>query len=159
MDRKATAQEDTMGCGIACVAFVLGIDYKKVKSFFDRHDGTRPDCYCPDIVRALKRGGLAYRWRKIRGGERVRYRTGSMVFVEANEKLPAGHYLVRTRYQIRDRILKTGNRMPAAVCWMDPWINLDIRAPDIRNSKAGYRTRLPGKAAYYIFPADSLNDK
>lgn len=128
-------QEDLMGCGIACVASILGISYAKSKSLFDRHDGTRPDCYCPDIVRALERGGTGYNWREIRNGERVDYVPGSIVFVAASKHLPVGHFLVCT-----------------GSGWMDSWINLDISAPDIKGAKAGYRKCLPGRATYYIHP-------
>jgi len=134
MGVKAVAQEDPMGCGIACVAFICGVPYKSGKCLFNRHDGTKPDCFCPDIVDALQKSGRAYNWSRIRG-KRIHFIDGSIVFIRRSRTFPAGHFLVRWKGK-----------------WMDPWLNLDATCPDLSRAKAGFRKRLPGKASYYIFP-------
>jgi hypothetical protein len=135
MRLKSVAQEDAFGCGIACVAFVCGISYEDAKALFQKHEGTKPDCYCPDVVAALSKAGRRYSWRRI--VRRPRYKDGSIIFVAKSRRLPAGHYLVRWKGR-----------------WMDPWKNLDISDPRIRKARAGFRKRLPGKASYYVFQSN-----
>ncbi|MFH0884346.1 MAG: hypothetical protein V1861_01395 [Candidatus Micrarchaeota archaeon] len=130
MGGKPVAQEDPMGCGIACVAFICAVSYKSAKHLFDMHNDTKPGCYCPDIVNALQNAGRAYRWRRI-GGRRIRYIDRSIIFIKRSRSFPAGHFLARWKG-----------------VWMDPWINLDASNPGVGNARAGFRKRLPGMASY-----------
>ena len=132
---RAVRQQDPYGCGIACVAFVNGISYNEAKRkyFRRRKDAGSRGYICKDLVKALKVAGKEYGYRYIKEGKRG-FRNGDIIFIKRSRRYPAGHYLARTR---------SG--------WMDSWINFDANNPKIRNSKAGFRKRLPGKAIYAVF--------
>lgn len=131
---KAVKQEDGLGCGIACVAYVLGISYPEAKPLFKGlADVAKPEFYPWVIVRALRRGGLEYRHHYFEG--RARWKAGTIVLVRKSEKHPYGHYLVK------------GERG-----WMDPWINLKPGECGLKKAKAGFRDRLPGRPWYWIEP-------
>jgi len=86
--------------------------------------------YCRDIVQALAKAGKQYSFRRIR--RKTHYPKNSIVFIARSKRYPAGHFLVRV------------NR------WMDPWMNF----PSIKEVRAGFRKRLPGKSVYLIFASD-----
>lgn len=122
-------QEDDYGCGVACVAFVLTIPYKKAVLLFKegeiRVKGI-PDFYCREICEIL--GEYSYKYIKPRLRNRI-YAGGTIVFIKKSGKYKYGHYLVRFENK-----------------WMDPWINF----PDEQRI-AGFRNRLPGKPIYMIY--------
>ncbi len=127
---KPVAQEDAMGCGIACVAFVCGTSYGRTRKYFDKPcNAWSAGYWCKDIVHAFARVGKIYAWRRLR--RRTAYPEGSIVFIARSKRYRMGHYLARVG---RD--------------WMDPWMNF----PSIKNVRAGFRRRLPGRAAYLIYP-------
>jgi hypothetical protein len=129
---KPIKQEDSFGCAVACVAFVLNIEYLKARELFKngkkRAKGVH-NFYCREIVEVLKNAGFNYQYKYINSKIRNKiYQQSSVVFIRRSNKYHYGHYLVRDK-----------NR------WMDPWINfLD------ENTKAGFRKRLPGKVIYII---------
>jgi len=132
--RKAIAQEDIMGCGIACVAFICGIRYRRAKHllFENPCDARTKGYYCRDIIRALSKAGKTYQNRFLKNGvRRVRYPDRAIAFIARSKRYPSGHYLARLQ-----------NR------WMDPWINF----PLINGVRGGFRKRLPGKVKYLIYP-------
>lgn len=138
---KPVRQEDPLGCGIACVAFVLGISYRRAKRYFRRPaEAERRGFFCRDIVFALKRAGKTC---EVKCCRKKTWKPGTIVFIRPNRGYPAGHYLVST-------MLKAGNRKQ--VCWMDPWLNLAVQKNFLK-SKAGFRRRLPGMAWYAIVPS------
>ena len=139
--QKAVRQEDSMGCGVACVAFVLGKSYKSTKANLikNRQKALKQGYLCKELVDALKRGGLMYTYSYLK--HVPKYKNLTIAFIKRNRKFPKGHYLVKT------------NRG-----WMDPWINLDLSS-DVRRSIAGFRKRLPGKASYALVPAWPLDYK
>ena len=133
---KPVKQEDPLGCGIACAAFVLGMSYKRAKRRFSRPaEAERRGFFCKDIVRALGRGGLEYRAERCRGANR--WSNGTIVFIRRSDRYPAGHYLVKSRKG-----------------WMDPYLNLPEQKNFIK-AKAGFRKRLPGRALYAIAPLEA----
>ena len=125
-------QEDLFGCGVACVAFILNIEYFKAKGLFKKgkYKARNSGFYCREIVDVLKRTrpNCTYKYIKPKIKNKI-YQDSAIVFIKKSKNYPFGHYLVRD---------KNG--------WMDPWINF----PD-ENIRAGFRKRLPGKAIYVIY--------
>lgn len=128
-------QKDSFGCSIACVAFVLRVDYKKSKSLFDNHKRSKNFGFlCREIIKTLQKRGLNYGYKYIKHRIRKKiYKPGTIVFIKKSKKYPSGHYLCRT----------TNKK------WMDPWINFPS---DIKEARSGFRKRLPDRAIYVIFP-------
>ena len=59
--KKAIAQEHGTGCGVSCVAFVLGKSYQGALKLFGRPKNATTCGYsCRDIVTALSKGGRDY---------------------------------------------------------------------------------------------------
>ncbi|OGH42619.1 MAG: hypothetical protein A3H79_03470 [Candidatus Levybacteria bacterium RIFCSPLOWO2_02_FULL_36_8b] len=130
---KPIKQKDSLGCAVACVAFRLNISYERSLTLF-RHGKKKAESagfLCKEIVEALGRRGLSYKYNYIK--DRIRnkiYKSGTIVFLRRSKKYPTGHYLCRADNK-----------------WMDPWINF----PD-RKIKAGFKKRLPEKPIYLIYP-------
>ena len=123
---RAVTQEDLMGCGIACVASVLGKSYKSAKKLFagPGHALSR-GYYCREIVEALEEGRKKYKSAKISDKNRqFLEKDGTIVFTGRSKKYPAGHYLAKSDKG-----------------WMNPWINF----PSIFPVKSGFQKTLPGK--------------
>ena len=135
ISKKSVTQEDSLGCGIACVAFVCNVSYKtaKKKYFKNLGDADKTGYFCKDIVKALSNADKMYNYKYIK--RKIRLKTNTIVFLKRSKRYPAGHYLVRTI-----------NR------WMDPWINFNIDKPNVKEANSGFRSRLPGKPIYVVFP-------
>ncbi len=132
---KRVRQKDEYGCGVACVAVLLDIDYDQILKTFDNGNrkAEQEGFTCKDICSALKKFGKKYSYRYVKPRLKNRiYKEGTIVYIKKTKKYPAGHYLLR----VKDR-------------WMDPWINFN-RDKNIKNAKAGLRKQLPGKAIYYL---------
>ena len=124
-------QEDDYGCGVACVANLLEINYADALVLFNKPnlaiDGKH--CFARDIAAALQIAGLdsEYKYLKPRLKKQI-YQPGTIVFIRKSNLYPAGHYLLR---------INSG--------WIDPWINLPAKP-----RAAGIRKRLPGTPTYFI---------
>lgn len=132
--KKPIAQEHGAGCAVACVAFVLGISYKKTLTLFTNGNSRAivRGFYGPEIITALAKGGKKYVGKHINGTNKKEiFRESSIVFVRRSKLLPHGHYLCRT------------NKL-----WMNSWFN----SPSIKNVTARFQKRLPGKPTYVILP-------
>lgn len=130
---KPIVQEDPLGCGVACMAAVLGVSYQESLNLFKNGQKKAIEIgfFCKEIVVALKKKGLVYEYRYIKGKLRKKiYKQGTIVFLRRSKKYPSGHYLCRINNK-----------------WMDPWINFPNG-----NRKAGFRKRLPEKPTYIIHP-------
>jgi hypothetical protein len=133
--KKPIVQKDAMGCGLACVAFVVGKSYKQIVDIAGREKAKNRGFYFRELVAILNQFGYFYQYRYLKPRlQKIIYRDNVIVFVKRSKKYPFGHYLVR--YQN---------------LWMDPWINF-TREKDVKKAKAGFRKRLPGKAIYALFP-------
>jgi hypothetical protein len=133
--KKPIVQKDAMGCGLACVAFVVGKSYKQIVAVVDKEKAKNRGFYCRELAAILNQFGYFYQYRHLKPRlQKIIYRDDVIVFVKRSKKYPFGHYLVR--YQN---------------LWMDPWINFP-KEKEIKKAKAGFRKRLPGKAIYAIFP-------
>ncbi|OIO64928.1 hypothetical protein COY28_05075 [Candidatus Woesearchaeota archaeon CG_4_10_14_0_2_um_filter_57_5] len=130
---KPIAQEHCTGCAVACVASACGISYAAALKLFthQEHAGFR-GYYCPEVVAALQKAGLRYAWRKVTGKNRALLRKeGAIVFVGSSTRYPLGHFLLKTR---------------------KGWMNI----PAIGDVRAGFCSRLPGKAQWVIYPQGAL---
>lgn len=129
--RELIAQEEPMGCAVACVASLLKISYKDSLRLFKIKYANSPNFYCRDIIKILKKQGLDYEYKKVTNKTKKEVNfIGSIVFVNKSKKYPEGHFLLKT---------KKG--------YMDPWINI----PKINPAKAGYRKSLPEKPSWVIY--------
>lgn len=132
--KKAITQKDSMGCGIACIAFILGDDYESAKKYFkDLGDANKNGFLCRDLVLVLAKKGYKYDYHYLK--RRIKFNEGTIVFVKRSKRYPEGHYLVKT---------KRG--------WMDPWINFNPHSIELKKAKSGFRKKLPGKATYIVAP-------
>ena len=130
-------QEDPFGCGIACVASILKINYKTALSLFldGRRKATETGFYCREIIEALENNGLKYEYKYLKSKTRKNmYKPGAIVFLRRSKRYPDGHYLTRS-----DNI------------WLDSWINFPSE-----EMKSGFRKRLPEKPIYVIYPVTTI---
>ncbi len=125
-------QEDKLGCAVACVAFILNIDYKKALKLFASGERKAKDegFYCKEIIMAFNNLGFGYQYKytKKRLQKKI-YKENTIVFIKRCKRYPKGHYLTRFNNK-----------------WMDPWINFPKA-----NIRAGFRKRLPGTPIYLVF--------
>ena len=133
MKNKLIPQKESMGCAVAYVASLLGINYKKILKIIQNKKADKPNFYFKDIVKILSKKRLNYSYGKAIPRTK-KYISGTMVFVKRSKKFPFGHYLLRTREG-----------------WMNPWINLP-KTP----IKAGFQKRIPGKAKWIIYSNSNL---
>lgn len=135
MKYKLVKQKDDFGCGIACVASLLGITYESSLNLFKNGKcrAKANGLYCRDICDALNKKGKKFIYRYVKNRLKCKiYKSGTIVFTKKSKKYPADHYLLRT---------KDG--------WMDPWINF-ISNGNIGNARAVIRKRLSNRAIYFI---------
>lgn len=127
-EKCPVTQQDLMGCGIACVAFICGIGYKTAKRRYFRGlgDANRRGYLCRDMVTALSATGRRYIYKYLK--RRMRYPPGTIVFIRRSKRYPVGHYLA-----------KSGKG------WMDPWMNFDSVTADISHARSGFRQRCLGR--------------
>ena len=131
---NAVKQEDSYGCGVACVGFILRKDYQKALGLFreGKQKAETTGFYCKEIVKVLENEGFKYEYRYIKSKIIGKiYKQGSIVFLRRSVKYPEGHYLCRV-----------------GKMWMDSWINFP--SGEVR---AGLRKRLPEKPIYVIYPS------
>ncbi len=132
--KKSITQKDSLGCGIACVAFILDKNYTDTKKYFKGlGDVNKTGYLCRDLVRVLAKKDLNYDYHYLK--RRITFKEGTIVFIKRSKRYPVGHYLVKA---------KNG--------WMDPWINFDSQSFDLKKAKSGFRKKLSGKAIYAITP-------
>ena len=137
MAYKLVKQLHDFGCGIACVASLLGIDYSDAILLFENGEQrakTVPNFYCREIVSILNNIGLMaeHKYLKPRFRSQI-YHHGTIVYVGKSNKYKVGHYLLRTE-----------------AGWMDPWHNM-VKDNNVFNAVARLRKRLPSKPIYAIF--------
>ena len=130
MKYKLISQKHLMGCGVACVASLLGITYDNSLKLFNEKYVSTKGYYLKDIILALKKKEIIYTGSKITNKTRKYInKIGSIVFVKRSKKYPFGHYLLKTNKG-----------------WMNPWINY----PNINPSKSGFNKKLPGEAQWIL---------
>ena len=136
--RQSITQEFDYGCGIACLAFALGITYKQAEARLGKAQSSSNRFWVKDLQGALNSNGLAYSRNYVTTRIHPRiYEEGAIVLIRRSSVYPAGHYLIRHQGT-----------------WMDPWINLPTNR-DILQATSGFRTELPGHAMYVLLPLDS----
>ncbi len=128
-------QEDDMGCGAACVAFVANKTYQQAVKVLGRQKARSVGFQLKELVDALSQYGLSYRFKHFKlGMKQTIYQEGVIVFIKRSDRYPYGHYLVRHNG-----------------LWADPWINL-VLDKNLKNAKSGYRKRLPGEVQWAVLP-------
>jgi hypothetical protein len=126
-------QEDDMGCGVACVAFLAGITYRQAVDVLGQEKARTVGFRLQEIVDALDKFGLDYRFQHVKPKMKHSiYAEGTIVFINRSSRYPFGHYIVRHNGQ-----------------WGDPWINL-VRDRNFANAEAGFRKRLPGTPQWVV---------
>lgn len=126
------AQEDGMGCGVACIASILEISYQEALWLLP-HGESRAKLkgFSPkDLSDALSYAGVSYTRKYLKTKPKY-YPLKSITYLKRSKRFAFGHYIAKT---------KEG--------WMDPWINF----PNLPR-KAGVRKRLPYLPSYLIFPS------
>lgn len=124
-------QKDRNGCGIACMANLLGKKYDWVKEDFENSFYTiEKGIKIFDIVKYLKKHNLDYLSKFFNQNKKYTLTSkeadkfskieGSITLIIKNHKYPVGHYLLR---------IKKG--------WVDPWYDF----PSIHKVKAGVRNK------------------
>lgn len=133
--KSSVTQRDHNGCGVACVAFVLGKKYDDVIFFLGKERAIKIGFSCRELARTLRKFGFPYTYNflKPRLMKKIR-KDGVIVFVKRSKNYPDGHFLVCNNNQ-----------------WMDPWINFR-QDGEVSHAKSGFRKRLPGKPIYALFP-------
>lgn len=130
-------QKHPSGCAIACIAYVLNCEYDEVLWLFNNglRKAKNEGFYYKEIVKVFNKIGKDYQYNYVNSKtKRKIYEKGSIVFITRSARYPFGHYLVRAKGK-----------------WMDSWINYQDNK-DIRDAKAGFRKRLPGRPIYVIYP-------
>lgn len=132
--KKYVKQEDAMGCGIACVAYVLGISYRKAVDLFTQKQKRRIRGFTSkDIVEAIKIFGTTYKSVYVGRETEPKIENNSIIYIPKCGYFPYGHYLVK---------IQNG--------YMDPFINLHESNFDYTKAKAGLRKTLPNKISMKI---------
>lgn len=132
--KNSITQEHGMGCAVACVAFVLGINYQQALKLFDQDEyAWTTGYYCKDIVKAFKKASKNYKYEKFNSTSHTQLLSepGTIVFINQCKDYPAGHYLAQNGKNL----------------WMNPWINFPTIAP----TQSGFQETLPGDTDYIIF--------
>ncbi len=131
--KKSVTQQHNLGCGLACVAFILDINYQSLANRIIDTKVEKCGFYCKELVTILKKYNQNYIYRYIKiKFKKIIYKNNVIVYIKKSTRYPKGHYL--TRY----------NNL-----WMDPWINFSENK-DIKEAKSGFRKRLPGKPIYIV---------
>jgi hypothetical protein len=78
---KPIAQEQGMGCGVACVASKLGISYKKAINLFDNPEHSADKGYMlKDLAKAIQKI-IAGNLKIIKTKRNMRIKIGDIVFI------------------------------------------------------------------------------
>lgn len=121
---RRVAQRDRWGCGVACVASLLGVSYDKAKADLVAIKGKDIDSRPYGLsLRALAKAVPGHRATYEQAQSVSRWPVGTVVFLSevSGRYKGSGHYLLKT---------------PEG--WMDPMFN-----GDEEKAKAGFRARLP----------------
>ena len=72
MRKTPVKQEDQLGCGVACVSFILDISYLEALCLFKKGElrAKRLGFYCKDIIEAFNNIGIRYTYKYIK--QRIR---------------------------------------------------------------------------------------
>ena len=137
--RRTITQEDSMGCGVACVAFIAHKPYRQAVVVLGQNKAKTVGFQLNEIVDALAYYRLSYHFKHVKPNIKHRiYEDGAIIFIKRSTRYPYGHYLVRHKG-----------------LWVDPWINLVVDKK-LENAKSGYRQRLPGKAQWAVLPLPAI---
>lgn len=131
---KKIAQKHGLGCGVACVASALNVNYDEALMLFEKPENAGTLGYlCKDLVLALAMAGKSYKHKYLKNkADAVLSVPGTIVFTRFSKAYPRGHYLIKTQKG-----------------WMNPWVNF----PDTP-VQAEIVKELPAEPIYAIFSTE-----
>lgn len=132
---KPVTQEDPLGCGVACVAYILTISYQEALQLFKENKVVTRGYTCKDICAALKKGGKDYVTTYVGKKNTMTYKNLSIVYIKKSATHKHGHYLCKTNKG-----------------FMDPFVNLTQTQGDYMQAIGGFVPKLSGKVVYEIYP-------
>lgn len=136
--KNSITQEFDFGCAIACIAFVMELNYGQVEELVGTEQACSTRFYVKNIREFLNDQGLSYKSKHVKKGAKIGgCGDNAIVLIRPSKRYPSGHYLVSNCGE-----------------WMDPWINMH-KNQGIKKAESGYRKRLPGQAMYLIYPYGS----
>lgn len=132
MENDSVTQSHTMGCGVACVAYILDVSYYEALSLFDEPENAKSiGYYCEDIVSAFRKVNRLYDYAEhILENSNLLDKENIIVFCPPHNQYLSGHYFA-----------KTDNK------WMNPWINCPIIHPTL----SGFEQFLPIQPSWIIY--------
>ena len=94
----SVTQKNNFGCGVACLAYALKIDYDYlIKSSRIKKQAENKGFTCRELIEILKSNSLNYCYKYLKPKLKKKiYEDGSIVFIKVSKKYPIGHYLIRT---------------------------------------------------------------
>ena len=123
-------QEDEWGCGVACVASLLGTSYRDAKELLRGEKGKSVNAGVPGLE--LHHIALALQRRRVQvvadWEELSNFPLGTIVCIGGKGAYAGDHYMLMT---------------PNG--WMDPWVNIGERP-----RRAGYRDTYPDGAHFLV---------
>lgn len=133
--RSPIPQEDLLGCGVACTAFVAQKSYGDIRDYFDDEKVLHLGVYCTDIVRVLEVNNINYSFAKLNDDNMdLIEQDGVIIFISRSKTDPNGHWLVRWHGK-----------------YMDPWLNRNERCN--LDVKAGLVDELKSKPEWAVYPS------
>lgn len=132
---RPVAQENPLGCAVACVASLCHLSYQEALLLFENPENAWVrGFYCEEVMAALSKMKLSYDFSFY---DHFKHRSsihqpGILVFIEPCPLYPAGHYFLRVQ----------GG-------WMNPWSNF----PQMRPVISEIQTELPGRISHVLFPS------
>ena len=139
LTHKSVTQEDALGCGVACVAYILGLPYKQALLLFNNPEKAKTKGFTvKDLSLALnKESSVPYKTRYVGRTLHLNILDQTIVYVKKCDEFPFGHYLVKNSRG-----------------FMDPCINLTKAKEDISLAKSGFRKSFPGKIVLVVMPVE-----
>lgn len=135
--KNPVVQEDSFGCGAACLAFLTDATYQEITSQLGQSKAKTQGYLCKDLCALLNKYGFSCSYKYLKPHlKRFIYTNNTIVFIKRCNKYPGGHYLIRYKN-----------------LWMDPWVNFKTDK-NIKNAEPAFTKRLPGKPIYAMFIKD-----
>lgn len=132
--KEPVVQLDSLGCGVACAAFVLGKSYNEVRPLFNSNRNFQ-GVYTPTLVKVLNTNGLNYTRRKVNYKNRhLSEIDNAIIFIDSSCGYDEGHYLARYNGK-----------------FMNPWVNFPENH-DLSQASAAFVNELPGEPLWVVYP-------
>ena len=136
-NRAGVTQEDSLGCGVACIAYILGITYKKALTLFETPSKAQNKGYTvKELANVLNKvSNTIYKTKYVGRSENLTILSETIIYCKKCPEFQFGHYLVKT-----------------SDGYMDPFINLKDASGDVTLAKSGFRKSIAEKVVLIVFP-------